>query len=98
MLAVTDEHGRVLLRAGTASQVGDDQSGDELVRAVMERREPVAAACLVLAENLRREAPPLAEQAYFKFIDTPKARARAEKEESSGMMLKAAAPVLDPAQ
>ena len=50
------------------------------------------------ARNLRREAPPLAEQAYLKFIHTPKARARRETEETAGMMLKAAAPILDPAK
>jgi len=98
VLAVTDRHGRVLVRASGGSQVGDDQSGDELVRAAIERRAPVAAACIVSADNLRRESPTLAAQAHFTFIETPKARARAEKEESSGMMLKAAAPVLDPAQ
>jgi len=98
VLAITDEHGRVWLRAGEATQVGDDQSGDELVQAVMERREPVAAACIVSAENLRRESPQLAEQAHFKFIETPKARPRVEREEASGMMLKAAAPILDPAK
>ena len=98
LLTITDPHGRVLLRAGNANQVGDDQSGDELVRAVIERQEPVAASCIVSVENLRREAPLLAEQAHFKFIETPKARARAETEETAGMMLKAAAPVLDPAQ
>ncbi len=98
VLAITDARGRVLLRAGNAAQVGDDQSGDELVRAVMQHREPVAAACIVSAENLRRESPQLADRAYFKFIDTPKARPRTEKEEASGLMLKAAAPVLDPGQ
>jgi len=95
VLGVTDRNGRVVLRATSGSVVGDDQSQDELVRAVMERAEPVAAACLVSAENLRRESPALAEQAHFQFIETPKARARAATEESSGMMLKEAAPVLD---
>lgn len=97
ILGVTDRNGRVLLRAGIGSDAGDDQSRDELVRAVMERAEPVAAACMVSAEDLRRESAALAAQAHFKFIETPKARARSEKEETSGMMLKAAAPVLDPA-
>lgn len=96
VLAVTDRNGRVIFRAGTGSRAGDDQSRDELVRAAIERAEPVAAACVVSAEDLRRESPALAEQAYFKFIETPKARSRSEKEESSGMLLKAAAPVLDP--
>ena len=73
VLGVTDRNGRVVLRATSGSVVGDDQSQDELVRAVMERAEPVAAACLVSAENLRRESPALAEQAHFQFIETPKA-------------------------
>lgn len=74
VLGVTDRNGRVVLRATSGSVVGDDQSQDELVRAVMERAELVAAACLVSAENLRRESPALAEQAHFQFIETPKAR------------------------
>src|SRR5512136_2229446 len=78
VLAITDRRGRVLLRAGNASQVGDDQSGDELVLAVMERMEPVAASCIVSGENLRREASPLADQAHFTFIATAKARPRPE--------------------
>ncbi len=97
-LTITDRHGRVLLRAGNPSQAGDDQSRDELVSAVMERREPVAAPCIISVENMRREAPALAEQAHLRFISTPKARARAETEETAGMMLKAAAPILDPAR
>ncbi len=40
----------------------------------------------------------LADQAHFKFITTPKARARPETEETAGMMLKAAAPILDSAK
>ena len=96
VLTVTDEHGHVLLRTGNAREVGDDQSQDELVRAVLERKEPVAAPCVVSAEDLRREAPGLAAQAYLRVTDTPRARPRKRLEETSGMMLKAAAPVLDP--
>jgi len=95
MLTVTDKSGRVLLRTANPTRVGDDQSGDALVRAVLERKEPVAAPCIVSGEDLRREAPRLAEQAYLKFIDTPKARARTSTEETAGMMMKAAAPILD---
>jgi two-component system, NtrC family, sensor kinase len=95
VLTITDKSGRVLLRASNPTQMGDDQSGDELVRAVIEHREPVAASCIVSRENLRREAPRLMDQAYFKFIATPKARVRPETEQTSGMMLKAAAPIVD---
>ncbi len=95
-LTITDRHGLVLLRAGNPSQAGDDQSRDELVRTVIERKEPVAASCIVSVEDLRREAPGLAEQAHLRFTSTPKARARPETEETAGMMLRAAAPILDP--
>ena len=96
VLTITDKAGRVLLRTSNPGAVGDDQSRDELVRAALQRREPVAATCLVPAEDLSKEAPALAERAYFKFIPTPMARARTETEETAGMMLKAAAPILDP--
>jgi len=96
VLTVTDCQGRVLLRTGNPGLVGDDQSHDELVQSAMLRREPVAATSIVSPHDLRREAPLLADQAYFKFIDTPKARARPETESTAGMMLKAAAPILDP--
>lgn len=96
VLTVTDKDGRVLLRTSNPQVVGDDQSRDPLVQAVLQQRAPVAATCLVPAEELRKESPALAQRAYFRFIPTPKARPRAETEETAGMMLKAAAPILSP--
>jgi two-component system NtrC family sensor kinase len=95
VLTITDKSGKVLLRASNLSLAGDDQSGDELVSEVLISRTPVAATTIVSADNLRKESPRLAEQAYFKFIDTPMARPRTETEETAGMMLKAAAPIFD---
>ncbi len=95
VLTIADKTGKVLLRTSNLALAGDDQSHDELVRVVIERKASVAATVLVPAEDLRKESPLLAEQAYFRFIETPKARARKEVEESSGMMLKAAAPIFD---
>jgi two-component system NtrC family sensor kinase len=95
VLTITDKSGKVLLRTSNLDLFGDDQSHNELVQAVLTRKEPVAATALVAADDLRKESPLLAEQAYFKFIDTPKARAREETEETRGMMLMAAAPIFD---
>jgi two-component system NtrC family sensor kinase len=55
----------------------------------------VAATSIIRGQELLKESPQLAEQAYFEFIDTPMARTRNEAEETSGMMLKAAAPIFD---
>ncbi|MCP4613378.1 MAG: HAMP domain-containing protein, partial [Planctomycetes bacterium] len=68
---------------------------NELIKAVLTGKQPVVATSLVAAGDLQKESPHLAEQARFKFIDTPKARAREETEETRGMMLEAAAPVFD---
>lgn len=95
ILTVTDESGNVLLRTSNVELFGDNQSHNELVSAALSRKGPVAGTTIVSAEDLEKESPLLAEQAYFKFIDTPKARARQETEETSGMMLMAATPIYD---
>ncbi len=100
ILTITDTSGTVLLRANNSeivgdNQVGDDQSGDELVAAVLQDKVPVAATSIISEAELLKESPLLSKQAYFKFIDTPMARTRNEAEETSGMMLKAAAPIFD---
>ncbi len=95
VLGVTDKSGQVILRTSNVYVFGDDQSHNELIRAVLNNQEPVAATCLVAAEDLRRESIALAERACCKLIDTPGARAMERAEEKDGLMLKAAAPIFD---
>jgi two-component system NtrC family sensor kinase len=95
VFTVTDESGVVLLRSTNVELFGDDQSHNEIVRAALSRKGPVAGTTIVSAEDLQKESTDLAKQAYFEFIETPKARARDETEETSGMMLMVAAPIYD---
>jgi len=96
VLTVTDKYGYVLLRAGNLELSGDNQGHDRLVSTVLlYEDEPVASTVIVSSVDLQKESPLLAEQAYFKYIDTPLSRDREETEETSGMMLKAAAPIVD---
>jgi len=95
ILTITDRSGNVLLRTSNLNLSGDSQAHDKLIKAVLVRQAPVASTIIVPAEDLRKESPLLAEKAYFKFIDTPRARVRPETEETAGMMLKAAAPIFD---
>lgn len=95
VLSITDETGKVILRSRFVNNIGDDQSGDELIKAVLAREEPIASTVIVTGEVLEQESPILAQNARFTFIDTPLAREREETEETDGMMLKAAAPVFD---
>jgi len=95
VLTITDQYGYVLMRASNTSVSGDNQGQDELVNSVLYNKEPLSATVIISGANLKKESPMLAERAFFKFIDTPLARPRVETEETSGMMLKAAAPIFD---
>ncbi len=94
-LTVTDKSGIVLLRTSHPGLAGDSRDHDEVMAAARSRKAPAAAVSIMTAEDLRKESPLLADRAYFKFIDTPRARARPQTEETVGMVLGAAAPILD---
>ncbi len=95
IFTITDASGKVLLRTSHLAEFGDDQSHDELIQAVLSTKEPVAGATLISAQDLEKESPLLANKAHIVFIDTPMAKPKPETEETSGMMLKAAAPIFD---
>ena len=95
IFTVTDASGNVLFRSSYPELSGDNQSHNELVRAALDSKQSVAGTTIVAAEDLQTESPRLAEQAYFEFIDTPKARFREETQETSGMVLMVASPIYD---
>jgi len=95
ILNITDTSGNVLLRANNLSLAGDNQTHNELVAAALSRNISVYATTIISVEDLQMESPSLVEQAHFTFIDTPMARPRSEIEQTSGMMLMAAAPIFD---
>jgi two-component system NtrC family sensor kinase len=95
LLTITDPSGNVLLRANNTSLSGDSQYHNEVVAAVIDRNVPVAGTMIVSVKDLELESQLLVEQAHFTFIDTPMARVRSQTEETSGMMLGAAAPIFD---
>jgi len=94
MLTLTDSTGKVLIRPRNPSETGDNQASDELVRRVLSNREVIAGTVIAGRDELIKEGPDLAEQAHIRFIHTEKARQILETEETAGMMIKAAAPVL----
>ena len=95
VLDVTDAYGNVLIRTSNLGVYGDSQIHNELVSTVIGKETPVAAAIIVSAEDLNKNCPLLAQQANIKFINTPMARITSETEQTSGMMLAAAAPIFD---
>lgn len=95
ILTITDNSGIVVLRINNPESSGDDQSQQELVKAVLKTKKSVSRTVIVPAEELALESPILAQRAYFEFVDTPLARPRTETEETDGMSLMSAAPVFD---
>jgi len=94
ILTLTDKNGRVIFRARNPSIKGDSQTQDELVTRALASGEVFAGSVRVPREELLKEGSDLANQAYIKIIPTPKAKESLENEQTSGMMIKAAVPVL----
>jgi len=95
ILTITDRAGHVVFRTRNPEIHGDSQAEDELVsRALLEKRL-FASTQIVPRSELIKEGEDLGDRTRIKLIPTPKARQRLENEETSGMVLKAAAPVFD---
>jgi len=95
VLTITDSNGRVVYRTGNPSMAGDSKKGDEIVARVLSDRRVITATQIVRREELLKADPSLAERARMELIPTPRARPRRESEETSGMMMTAAAPIID---
>jgi len=94
-LTLTDGAGVVLLRTSDGNKHGDTVAGDDLQQEALAARAPVASIALMSEEALWLEAPELAGRAHIPVIATPRARPRVETDLTSGLVLKAAAPILD---
>jgi two-component system NtrC family sensor kinase len=94
ILTLTDDDGRVVVRFRNPSISGDSQANDGLVSRVLASRQAVAATVIVPEEELRKEDADLVEQACIEYIPTPKAKPTLETKQTSGMMIKGAAPIL----
>ena len=92
ILTLTDKQGRILTRARNPIIYGDNVN-DETVSWVLLKKQPVVATQIISKEDLEKEGNDLAAQSRIELMPTPKARPRTEVEETSGMMIKAAAPV-----
>jgi two-component system NtrC family sensor kinase len=94
VLTLTDAQGKAIIRTSQPNFWGDEQIDDALVIRAL-RGEIVAATQIISREELIKENTALAEQAYLEIIPTPKAAPSPKKHEENGMMLKAAAPLID---
>lgn len=94
ILTLTDAQGKVVFRARQPEFGGDDQSQDSLVGRAL-KKEVVVGTQIISHAELLKEGADLAEKSYLAFVPTEKAAFRPEDHEENGMMLKAAAPLIN---
>ena len=94
ILTLTDNHGCVMARTRDPSVYGD-YPADEVLNWVVTRKEAVVSTQIVIEEELIKEDEELSERARIRPIPTPRAKIVSTTEQTSGMMIKAAAPVFD---
>jgi len=95
ILTIVDNDGIVVCRGRSPDVAGDNLLRDEYVSRAIRDRQVTVGTDLVPREELLKESPDLAAQALMDITPTPKAKARVDQLETSGMMLKAAVPVFD---
>jgi two-component system NtrC family sensor kinase len=92
---VTSE-GTTLCRIGPhAIPTGKTQAPNPVANLVLRQRIPVEGTVVLSRKFLMAENPKLADQAMIRLLPTPRAAPRAEGEETAGMALAAAIPVLE---
>ncbi len=95
ILTLTDANGTVILRTRNPSVKDDSQANNPIVMKALSERRVVASTEIVTREQLLKESPDLAERAHMMLIPTQKGKPSGKTEETSGMMIMAAGPILD---
>jgi len=93
VLTLIDANGLVVYRARNPALSGDSKVEDEIVQLALRDNTLTAGTTLVSREELSKEAPELAAQAFMELTPTPRARPTERTQQTDGMMVEAAAPV-----
>jgi len=93
-LSVVDRQGRVVMRSSSPYDTGDDLSQDPVVRTAL-AGGIVASTEILPKDRLDAEGSGLGDQAHTELLDTLHAAPRDAAVETVGMVLCAAAPILD---
>ena len=95
ILTLTDEKGNVIIRSRNPYVIGDNQAHNEIIAKVLTGRKIASGTQVITEDQLLKESSELAEQAHMWVKYTEKAKPITENEHTSGLMIKAAAPVFD---
>ncbi len=94
-LNLINEAGIIIVRSRNPTLTGESKLNNTLVKQVLSDKQVIVSTEIITREELVKEGQDLAERAYLKLIPTPKAKPTDRTEETSGMILKATASILD---
>ncbi len=95
ILTLTDKQGNVIIRSRNPETIGDNQAHNELIAKVLNEKTIVCGTQVITEDQLLKENNELAKQAHMWVKYTEKAKPTTENEHTSGLIIKAAAPVFD---
>ncbi len=93
-LTLVDRNGSVVFRFHHPQAFGDSLLGDPFVKSALSQKG-MAGTQVLSREELLKEGEGLAQKALIRLIPTPREKESEKREETSGMILKSAHPVLD---
>ncbi len=93
-LLLTDRQGVVVYRVHNPNASGDSLVQNPFIRKALEKKG-LSGTEVLSKEELQRESEALANRAALKLIPTPRAKPTEKVEETSGMVLRSAHPIVD---
>jgi two-component system NtrC family sensor kinase len=93
-LTLVDRKGRVIFRLHNPKVLGDPLIHDPFIQGALEKKA-ISGTQILSGEELLKEGETLVQRATLRLIPTPKAKPVEKVEETFGMILKSAHPVID---
>lgn len=95
ILSITDRQGNIILRGGNPGQKGYLVKSKKLLEVILSSKDAVSTSEVLSQEELEQEGEDLSRRALIFKTSTPYSRKIEKKDETSGLCLLGAAPILD---
>ena len=95
ILSITDREGKVILRTRNPDQKGYFLKSRRLLEVILSSKNAISSIEVLSQEELKREGEDLSRQALITITSTPFSRKITKKDETSGLCLIGAAPILN---
>ena len=95
ILDIIDASGTVIVRGQRPGKFGDNQGDNKIIQWVLRNKRATSATLVIDQVELKKESNDLAQQSTINILPTPKAKFQRSGEEKNGMVIAAAAPIID---